>query len=435
MAIEGALNRAAAALAAGRLDEAEALLDAAGGGATGDINAQNLRGLLRLRQGRAPEASAIFESALSVWPTADLLHLNLAAAALSAHDPRRAEQALRQAITLGRRDANVLYDLGRALVAQQRDSEAGGVFLEAARTDPMRFDALQAAVDAAARLVRKGAAPPSEPQPQDPDPERMLSVVVCSITPSRLAKLRADLSACLDGTPWELIHIDDARSLNEGYRRGLERASADAVVFCHDDIQVLDPHFRARLMRALCEYDVVGVAGSDRVTGPAVFWSGHPHVHGWITHVDADGGLRAAVISAIDPHRGAIAALDGLFIAGRRSAFERIGFDAETFDGFHFYDLDFCYRAQRAGLSLGLCGGLLLVHHSRGGFGEDYWRYAERFLERHPEIGKHAHSRHPLLFEACLSDTAQVRAFYAWIACWLGADSVLSDPARSDATA
>ena len=38
-----------------------------------------------------------------------------------------------------------------------------------------------------------------------------------------------------------------------------------------------------------------------------------------------------------------VQALDGLFMAARRSVIERVSFDPVTFDGFHGYDLDFSY--------------------------------------------------------------------------------------------
>jgi hypothetical protein len=41
--------------------------------------------------------------------------------------------------------------------------------------------------------------------------------------------------------------------------------------------------------------------------------------------------------------------MDGVFLAMRREVALSIGWDFETFDGFHGYDVDFTLRAANAG--------------------------------------------------------------------------------------
>jgi len=79
-------------------------------------------------------------------------------------------------------------------------------------------------------------------------------------------------------------------------------------------------------------------------------------------------------------------ALDGVFLAGHRNVFERVPFDVETFDGFHFYDLDLSYRAYRAGLNCAVALDLLLWHQSGGDFGDTWRHYADRLLAKFPEL-------------------------------------------------
>jgi GT2 family glycosyltransferase len=79
-------------------------------------------------------------------------------------------------------------------------------------------------------------------------------------------------------------------------------------------------------------------------------------------------------------------ALDGLLFAVRRERARDIGFDAEAFDGFHFYDLDFVYRAHRAGLRIAVTTRVLALHASEGRFDERWKHYAERFQAKFPEL-------------------------------------------------
>ena len=103
----------------------------------------------------------------------------------------------------------------------------------------------------------------------------------------------------------------------------------------------------------------------------------------------------------------------------RRAAVERIGFDEQTFDGFHLYDLDFSYRAHRAGLSVAIALDLLLIHDSSGGFSDDYKRYAARFAAKFPELAMPpAPPPQPVFHSASFDRVEHVRAFYRFIESW-----------------
>lgn len=108
-----------------------------------------------------------------------------------------------------------------------------------------------------------------------------------------------------------------------------------------------------------------------------------------------------------------IAALDGVLIAARRQALAAIPLDAQTFDGFHLYDLDWSYRAARQGLQLGVVGNLLLVHASRGQYGDAWSRYAERFSAKH-RMAPGA-PRPSSFFGATFASAKEVRSFFSML--------------------
>src|SRR5262245_66079790 len=80
-----------------------------------------------------------------------------------------------------------------------------------------------------------------------------------------------------------------------------------------------------------------------------------------------------------------IQALDGVFLAMRRDVPRAVAFDAETFDGFHLYDLDFSFRAHRAGYKLGVAPELTLIHASTGHFNRTWQVYGQRFPAKHAD--------------------------------------------------
>lgn len=324
---------------------------------------------------------------------------------------REAVDAYRRCVDLGPETANARFSLGVALRRLGEPRQAARAFREAARSGAARERATQAAMEALAELAR-AQAPGDEPGVADnaEPPAGSLSIVVCSVDPRRREAMRANFTRMLEGRDHELIVIEDARSLAEAYNRALDRCRHDVVVFSHDDVELLSPRPFDRVLEALARCDVVGLVGSRRVAGPAVLWAGHPHLHGAIAYPESAGGF---VATAFSFERGLIEdvqALDGMFFAARTDVARRIGFDAATFDGFHFYDLDFTYRAHRAGHRLAVTTAIAAVHASDGDFGTSWQGYAERFRRKFPALDAPAAAHHA--YHARLDTREAVVRFY-----------------------
>lgn len=295
-------------------------------------------------------------------------------------------------------------------------AQAGQWFTRCARNDPNDIGAIAGALLLAVRLAREGcAAPPAPPAPLAPPPA-LTSVVVCSIRPPMLERARQSLAQAFGDAAWELVHVADARSLCEGWTRGLDRARGEVVLFCHDDIALACDRLGERLAGALARHDVVGVAGSTRLAGPNWAWPGAPHAHGWVAHMRA-GELLAGAYALDGPEIAGIESLDGVFMAMRRETATAIGFDADAFDGWHLYDTDFCWRARRAGLRLAVRCDLGLVHSSESGFGAAWASYARRFLQR---AGLPETPMAPTPGAAVrVASIAELPAMQAWLAHWI----------------
>jgi hypothetical protein len=215
----------------------------------------------------------------------------------------------------------------------------------------------------------------------------LVSVVTCSIDRARFERVKTSYARAFGAAPWELVGIHDARSLAEGYARGFAKARGEAVVFSHDDIEILSPDLGGSLSQALAVADVVGVVGATSLAGPAFAWGGKAATRGWIAEpAKGHAGVDLVVFNPVPGVATGLAAIDGVFMAARREAVEAIGFDAATFDGFHLYDLDFSYRARLAGLGVAVAAPIVIRHDSAGGFDERWEAYAGRFLAKFPEV-------------------------------------------------
>jgi tetratricopeptide (TPR) repeat protein len=247
---------------------------------------------------------------------------------------------------------------------------------------PANADGFGTLVAVALESAKRGERFDPIPPPVDDNDGRSFSIVVCSRDEQKGRRIRAHYEALFAGRDFEVIQIYDARSLCEAYNRAFARAAGDVVIFSHDDIEIVSDDVAVRLLRHLSTSDLAGVVGTTQLAGTSWIAAGWPRLHGCIVHPNRSGpGLD---FNCYGPSpRDPIQAVDGLLIAANRRVCERIRFDEATFDGFHFYDLDFSYRAFREGFRIAVAWDVLIVHDSAGS-GEGNWqKYAQLFLAKH----------------------------------------------------
>jgi GT2 family glycosyltransferase len=241
------------------------------------------------------------------------------------------------------------------------------------------------------------------------------SVIICSIDAMKFAQTSQCYEHLLADFPHEIIGIHDAKSLTEGYNRGIAQASGDILIFSHDDVIFLDPDFAQKISKRMANWDILGFAGTSHLVFP--LWTGAdwPYLHGSVCHaVHGQNFLSLNIYGASDwPVVGNIEALDGLCIIARREVAEAVGFDSETFDGWHLYDLDFSFSAYLSGYKTGVCCDIPYIHASasiqstESAFEQnDYIKYAERFFLKFNEKMKPNHEppKHPYGRVCHLSD-------------------------------
>ncbi len=211
-----------------------------------------------------------------------------------------------------------------------------------------------------------------------------MSIVICSIDAAKFERVCANYRRLYGSQPIEIIGIHDARSLAEGYNRGIARARADLLILSHDDIELLSADFAARLEHHLSLFDLIGIAGTTRLIEGRWAGAGDPYIYTLITSPFPETAGYATVLLGGGPLVvPGIQALDGVFMAMRRDVALATPFDATTFDHFHHYDLDFSLRAFQSGAKLAVCRDLVLIHESTGRYDPAWEEYKRRFEVKH----------------------------------------------------
>lgn len=177
---------------------------------------------------------------------------------------------------------------------------------------------------------------------------------------------------------------NNKKGLSEVYNSYIcEENRGKYVVFVHDDVYLDDGFVEEKLQEAHKKFDIVGIAGciSPKIQSPALWhlMADRKDLRGFCSHVFPDGTTNMA---SFGNSKEEVDMIDGVFMSVDVSALldADCKFDPE-FD-FHFYDLAFCCRAKRCGLTLGVWP--IFIRHLGLGQPDERWKELEpRFIEKY----------------------------------------------------
>ena len=159
--------------------------------------------------------------------------------------------------------------------------------------------------------------------------------------------------------------VTEAHSMCSAYNEVLdafrEADDLEALALLHEDVELLDDDFCARVRAAFARAPraaVLGVVGALGVQSLR-WWEG------------AGRGRVAETRGLVDFGGGshAVETVDGLLMVLSSWAVANLRFDEERFDAFHGYDADLCFQARAAGRDVRV-EELAAFHHTKGGYGD-----------------------------------------------------------------
>jgi len=336
-----------------------------------------------IKAGRLTQAEKHYKQILSLQPLQTTALHNLGLLYVIKGNKATALEFLHKAIELQPDDPHLLTGLGLVLESQEKFISAIEILQKALVLKSDYNPAYKALVRCLAVESENSDILPSDVKITPNKKQHRISVIICSIDHDKERNVVANYRTLLADTDYELIIINDAKSLCEGYNRGIAKSTGDILIFSHDDIEIVSLDFAEKLFDYLNRYDVIAVAGTDRLIAP--FWgaAGWPHVHGVVIH-RRPNSIYDVFAFGFDPVvRENIQAVDGLFFAVNRRVVEAITFDETRFDGFHFYDIDFSFAAYLAGFNSAVCSDILMIHDSAARLDDNWQRYASIFEEKY----------------------------------------------------
>ena len=198
-------------------------------------------------------------------------------------------------------------------------------------------------------------------------------------------------SCGLDPKKVQIIEIVNTgnRSLTECYNEILNNAKYNHVVFTHSDLTLETKQWGNKLLKQFDknpEYGIIGVAGSKYMAESGQWWSDKKKMYGRVQHTHEGKTWLSEYSKDLGNNLEEVVVVDGVFFAVDKSKL-KASFD-ESVEGFHFYDVTFCFENHLKGVKIGV-STIVRVNHQSIGMTNQSWEdnrvlFAEKFKDSLP---------------------------------------------------
>ena len=183
--------------------------------------------------------------------------------------------------------------------------------------------------------------------------------------------------------------INNGESLTKAYNRGLKQAKNNIVVFCHDDLTIETKQWGNKLLKQFQknpEYGIIGVAGSKYMAESGQWWSDKSKMYGRVQHTHGGKTWLSSYSEDLGNELEEVVIVDGVFFAVDKTKIKTT-FN-ENVEGFHFYDVTFCFENTLKDVKVGV-STVVRVNHQSIGMTNESWesnrqQFAETFKEQLP---------------------------------------------------
>ena len=172
------------------------------------------------------------------------------------------------------------------------------------------------------------------------------------------------------------------KSLSVVYNEIISESKNDIVVLCHDDLY-FDTKSWGKKVSKLFEnndYGIIGLAGTTYLPSSGMWWEHRECMVGIVNH-QHEGKKWESKYSSHSNKIQKTVIVDGLFICINKKKIKNT-FNEEV-QGFHFYDLFFCFENFLNGVEIGVTNDIRVTHLSIGKTNEQWEKNKELFVDKY----------------------------------------------------
>lgn len=214
----------------------------------------------------------------------------------------------------------------------------------------------------------------------------MISVIYCTreTNPNHVEHLKKTSGLHKNLEVIEIIN--NGEDLTKSYNRGLNLATNDIVVFCHDDITIETNNWGNKLIKLFKnnpDYGIIGVAGTKYLADTGKWWEDRKKMYGRVAHTHEGNTWLSSYSDDLGQELEEVVVVDGVFFAIDKQL-AIIPFD-ESVKGFHFYDVTFCFQNYLNYTKIGVTTMVRVNHRSIGMTNEQWDENRKEFAERYSD--------------------------------------------------
>jgi hypothetical protein len=152
------------------------------------------------------------------------------------------------------------------------------------------------------------------------------------------------------------------KSLSETYNEILAESKTDIVALCHDDIYFDTNSWYSKIISHFekSDYGILGVAGTTFMPKSGMWWEDRSKMIGIVNHESEGKKWESKYSSGFGNGIKESVVVDGVFLMINKSKLKK-NFD-DTVVGFHFYDIEFCFRNFVEGVKIGVISYIRINH-------------------------------------------------------------------------
>lgn len=175
------------------------------------------------------------------------------------------------------------------------------------------------------------------------------------------------------------------KSLSEVYNEIINESKTDIIVLCHDDIyfDTTGWYHKIKTHFEKSDFGIIGVAGTTNMPASGRWWDTKKSMIGIVNHESGGKKWTSKYSEDFGKSIKSSVIVDGLFIALDKTKIKHT-FD-EEFEGFHFYDIAFCFRNYLENVKVGVITNIRITHKSIGQTNEQWEENRKFFVKKYGE--------------------------------------------------
>ena len=218
----------------------------------------------------------------------------------------------------------------------------------------------------------------------------MITVVYCTRSENKSHTDHIKKTSGLNKNIEVIEIINNGEALTKAYNRGLAQAKNDIVLFIHDDVEFDTTGWGNKLIKHFNnnpEYGILGLAGTTDIPLSGQWWEDRTKMVGIVNHKHEGKKWESKYSKSWGNELNEVLIVDGLFFAVHKNRIKD-KFD-ENIEGFHFYEMDFCFSNYLKGVKIGVMYNIRLTHKSIGQTNEQWdvnrKQFVKKFIDDLPE--------------------------------------------------